>query len=68
MNFPLFLVVVTAVTGLYWLADSLFFKRSRTGDEPILVEYARQFFPVLFIVLMLRSFVFEPFRLSLIHI
>ena len=63
MNFPLFLVVVTAVTGLYWLVDTLFFKRSRTGDEPIAVEYARQFFPVLFIVLILRSFVFEPFRI-----
>jgi len=55
MNFPLFLVIVTAATGLYWLVDLLFFKRHRTGNEPIAVEYARQFFPVLFIVLMLRS-------------
>jgi signal peptidase I len=31
--------------------------------EPILVEYARSFFPVILIVLLLRSFVVEPFRI-----
>lgn len=31
--------------------------------EPVLVEYARSFFPVIFIVLLLRSFVVEPFRI-----
>ncbi len=31
--------------------------------EPIIVEYARSFFPVLLIVLLLRSFVVEPFRI-----
>jgi len=31
--------------------------------EPILVEYARSFFPVILVVLILRSFLFEPFRI-----
>ena len=31
--------------------------------EPILVEYARSFFPVILIVLILRSFLVEPFRI-----
>jgi signal peptidase I len=31
--------------------------------EPILVEYARSFFPVILAVLILRSFLFEPFRI-----
>ncbi|MDH5231537.1 MAG: signal peptidase I [Gammaproteobacteria bacterium] len=31
--------------------------------EPILVEYARSFFPVILIVLVLRSFIVEPFRI-----
>lgn len=31
--------------------------------EPLMVEYAKSFFPVLFIVLMLRSFLFEPFTI-----
>jgi signal peptidase I len=31
--------------------------------EPVVVEYARSFFPVIFIVLLIRSFLFEPFRI-----
>ncbi len=31
--------------------------------EPLLVEYARTFFPVILIVLILRSFLVEPFRI-----
>jgi signal peptidase I len=31
--------------------------------EPVLVEYARSFFPVLLIVLVVRSFLYEPFRI-----
>jgi signal peptidase I len=31
--------------------------------DPILVEYARSFYPVLGLVLVVRSFIFEPFRI-----
>jgi signal peptidase I len=31
--------------------------------EPVSVEYARSFFPVIVLVLVIRSFVFEPFRI-----
>ncbi len=31
--------------------------------EPVVVEYARSFFPVLFIVFVLRSFLVEPFQI-----
>jgi len=31
--------------------------------EPVIVEYARSFFPVILIVLVLRSFLVEPFRI-----
>lgn len=31
--------------------------------DPVLVEYARSFFPVLVLVLVVRSFIFEPFRI-----
>jgi signal peptidase I len=31
--------------------------------EPLLVEYSRSFFPVILIVLLLRSFLIEPFRI-----
>jgi len=62
-NFPLILIILTAVSGIIWLIDSLFFKRARTGHDPFLVDYAASFFPVLLIVLVLRSFIFEPFRI-----
>lgn len=71
MDFALILVVATGVTGLIWLADILLLKRSRmqriaageVANESIVVEYARSFFPVLLLVLILRSFLFEPFRI-----
>lgn len=31
--------------------------------EPVIVEYSRSFFPVILIVLLLRSFLVEPFRI-----
>lgn len=31
--------------------------------EPIIVEYARSFFPVLFLILLFRSFLAEPFKI-----
>ncbi|MFZ1536510.1 MAG: signal peptidase I [Chromatiaceae bacterium] len=38
--------------------------RSRAHPkEPVLVEYSRSFFPVILIVLLLRSFLVEPFRI-----
>src|SRR5688572_23348238 len=68
--FEIALVVLTLFTGLVWLLDKLFFARRRMAraglleaKEPVLVDYARAFFPVLAIVLVLRSFVAEPFRI-----
>ncbi len=33
------------------------------ASEPVLVEYSKSFFPVLFIVFFLRSFLLEPFQI-----
>jgi signal peptidase I len=71
LDFALILVVATAICGLVWLADIVLLRPRRhagdaagkVGQEPILVEYARSFFPVLLLVLLLRSFLFEPFRI-----
>lgn len=70
-DFPLFLVIATFLTGFIWLIDALFFARKRrqrvsekeTPKEPALVEYSRSFFPVILAVLILRSFIAEPFRI-----
>ncbi|MGI1677358.1 MAG: signal peptidase I [Cellvibrionaceae bacterium] len=37
--------------------------KSVAAQEPLLVEYAKSFFPVLAIVLVLRSFILEPFQI-----
>ncbi len=33
------------------------------ASEPVVVEYAKSFFPVLFVVFVLRSFLVEPFQI-----
>lgn len=65
MNFALILFVALVVTGGIWLLDALFLKRGRARDarEPMLVEYAKSFFPVILIVFGLRSFLVEPFKI-----
>lgn len=64
------LVILTLVTGLVWLLDKLFLHRRRMARagleeprEPLVVDYSKAFFPVLAVVLILRSFVAEPFRI-----
>jgi signal peptidase I len=75
VDFSLMLVLVGALAGLIWLIDALFFAGARDAAakaagtqaarirEPIAVEYARSFFPVILLVLVIRSFLFEPFRI-----
>ena len=73
MDFSLLLVVATGLSGLIWAFDALILKPRRTRAvagaakappaEPVVVEYARSFFPILLLVLVLRSFLFEPFRI-----
>ena len=66
-DFSFFLVVATLVTGVIWGGYLLAVKLSSSDDqerkEPLLVEYARSFFPIVLIVLLLRSFWVEPFRI-----
>lgn len=68
LDFSLLLVLATLATGLVWLIDKLFLKKRRqqqlTDPKPsLVVEYSNSFFPVLALVLVLRSFLFEPFQI-----
>lgn len=69
MDFSAILSIATLASGLVWGIDTCFFKSKRlassqeTVKEPKLVEYARSFFPILLIVLILRAFIAEPFRI-----
>mgnify|MGYP002630928973 FL=1 len=69
-DFEFLLVATVLLSGVIWLIDSLLFaaKRKQVANghsthEPILVEYAKSFFPVLLAVMILRSFLYEPFRI-----
>jgi signal peptidase I len=70
INLALILTLLTAFTGAVVLINKLFWKIEERGEQEAasvslqtLVEYSRSFFPVLLFVLVIRSFVFEPFRI-----
>ncbi len=65
MSFALFLLLLLVVTGLVCLVDLLWLRKKRAEEakEPWWVEYSVSFFPVILIVFLLRSFLFEPFKI-----
>lgn len=72
-DFASILFVLTFVTGVLWCLDKWRLEPGRkaaaaiSGQEPAkanwLVDFGRQFFPVIAAVFLLRSFVVEPFRI-----
>lgn len=77
-NFELILFYAVVISGVIALFDQLFLmkKRKQTYAKatqgvanppelklPMLIDYARSFFPVLLLVFLLRSFLYEPFRI-----
>lgn len=77
-DFSFVLAALVLLTGVIWAVDAWLLKPKRLAAgsaaaapaaeitpvrEPVVVEYARSFFPVLLIVLVVRSFLFEPFRI-----
>lgn len=65
MNFALLLLILSLLSGLIYAADVIYFSKKRGPAEPPgrIIEYARSFFPVFVLVLLLRSFLIEPFRI-----
>jgi signal peptidase I len=83
--FSIFLVIITAITGIVWLADKFYLapqRQLKLADaqaqcasplsekimakliEPsALVDTSVQIFPVIAFVLILRSFIYEPFQI-----
>lgn len=63
------LVVGVLLTGVVYALELAFLRKRRLeaqgeeAPEPAAVEYARSFFPVILLVLVVRSFLFEPFRI-----
>ncbi len=75
LDFALVLVVISVVGGVIWAIDHWLLAPARTRaaaaaghrpeavPEPGTVDYARSMVPVVVVVLVLRSFLFEPFRI-----
>ena len=70
LDLALILTSLTAFSGVV-VAYNYFYYRElveKTGNDAppgmsTLIEYSRSFFPVLLFVLIIRSFIFEPFRI-----
>lgn len=66
-NFEFFLTTAVIISGVIALADVLIFapirQRKKMIHPSVFIEYARSFFPILLLVLLLRSFLAEPFRI-----
>jgi signal peptidase I len=69
INLALVLTALTLVSGIIIVLDKVLWKTGRADGPEVsaplrtLIEYARSFFPVLVFVLVIRSFIFEPFRI-----
>ncbi len=75
LDFSLVLVLISVIGGLIWMADAWVLRpvreraaiaagrRPEEVPEPGIVDYARSMVPVVVFVLVLRSFLFEPFRI-----
>lgn len=75
-DFSQFLFVTVVATGVYWLADQLYFKPQRAASAKFLTDNARHIamqqpwwldwtaglFPLLCAMFFLRSFFFEPYK------
>lgn len=68
IDLPFILFWAVLACAVVWLVDFFFFRAKRLAadaeaDDPVLVEYAKSFFPVLLLVLVLRSFLGEPYQI-----
>ena len=59
------LLLAAVITGLLWLFDAKWARKRRSAGEPepVVVDMARAFFPVIVVVFLIRSFWVEPFKI-----
>ena len=65
MGFATVLLLATVLTGVTWAVDAWLLRKMRPADapQPVFAEMAQSFFPVIVVVFLLRSFLFEPFKI-----
>ena len=75
-DFSFYLTIATLLTGFICLLNKIFLERKRNSSlnrdeckeeklvkEPAWIEFSKSFFPVFLLVLVIRSFIAEPFRI-----
>ena len=74
-DFGFYLLLAAVITGVVTLLDKFWWQKKRIeagavkydekGKEkyPAFIDMCRSFFPIIFIVLLLRSFLYEPYRI-----
>jgi signal peptidase I len=70
INLALILTILTAVSGVVVAFNRFYYMNRQAASDgkaniavDTVIEYCRSFFPVLLFVLVIRSFIFEPFRI-----
>ncbi len=63
MSFSLILVILAAVSGVAWLIQKALMYFSNTKKTNFLLDQAASFFPIFILVIVIRSFIVEPFRI-----
>ncbi len=53
---------VICLVDIIWRARKKYPKSEGKIKHPVIIDYARSFFPILLIVLVIRSFLFQPYR------
>ncbi len=67
LNYEMIIFYAVLASGILALLDIVFFapkrKKLHSKKMPVVMEYARSFFPILLLVFSVRSFAYEPFRI-----
>jgi len=63
-DLPFILTSLVLISGAIALIDILFLAKKRAAhkNQPLVIEYARSFFPMLLLVWLIRSFLIQPYR------
>ena len=65
MIFALILMISTLITGLIYLLDLSFKFSNRQNNKALskIIKVSKEFFPILLLVFVIRTFIVEPFKI-----